>query len=135
MPPQAATDDACDLAHQHPSVSNSNRQAPSQAPARTDGPHQPAPGSDPLRDRLERATGPGESLGNGPEAARQIGVLRGGGASDEHGRAAAHVCKMAGPGEAVTRDVADSGVQDRQRAAVGVLSQLVKSARSEQILR
>jgi hypothetical protein len=42
---------------------------------------------------------------------------------------------MAGPGEAVTRDVADSGVQDRQRAAVGVLSQLVKSARSEQILR
>ncbi len=65
---------------------------------------------------------PGELFGDSPEAARQIGVLRGGGASDEH-RRAAHVREMAGSGEAVAGDVADSGVQDRQRAAVGVLRQ------------
>lgn len=69
----------------------------------------PKHGSDPLRDRLEREADPGELLGNSPEAACQIGVLRGGGTSDEH-RCAAHVCEMAGSGEAVARDVGDSGV-------------------------
>lgn len=74
--------------------------------------HRPATGADPLRDKLEREANSGELLGNSPEAACQIGVLCGSGAPDEH-RHAAHMHEMTGSGEAVARDVSNSGVQGR----------------------
>ena len=70
---------------------------------------------------LDRGADPGELLGDTPQTAGEIRVLRGGGTGDELG-CAAHVREMAGPGEAVARNVGDGGVQDRQCAVVALFT-------------